>query len=190
MKKLLKEIAQCEICKAHLPLGPKPILRVSKNTKILIIGQAPGTKAHESGKDFYDASGKKLRSWLGVDEATFYNTEYIGVMPMGFCYPGKGKTGDLPPRPECKPQWHQNILDELTAVELIILVGQHAQKAYLGKQFQRNLTETVKNYHTFLPKLFPIPHPSPTNRFWLAKNKWFENEVVPMLKTRIQEVLK
>ncbi|QLE01185.1 uracil-DNA glycosylase family protein [Galbibacter sp. BG1] len=190
MKKLLKEISNCEICKDFLPLGPNPILRATVSSKILIVSQAPGQKAHLSSKDFDDPSGKRLREWLGVSEETFYNSNNIAILPMGFCYPGKGKTGDLPPRPECRPQWHHQVLHKLQSVELTILVGQYAQKTYLKQNFRKNLTETVKNYHRFLPTIFPIPHPSPTNRFWLAKNKWFESEVISVLQQRVQEVLK
>ncbi|WP_335965208.1 uracil-DNA glycosylase family protein [Galbibacter sp. PAP.153] len=189
MKELLKEIKKCNICAAHLPLEPRPVLRFNKNSKILIIGQAPGTKAHESQTDFDDASGKKLRQWLGIDAKTFYNTNNIAVVPMGFCYPGKGRTGDLPPRPECMPKWHQKIVDQLADLQLVILIGQYAQKAYLKGNSYKNLTETVRNYQEFLPAFFPIPHPSPTNRFWMAKNKWFEIEVIPILQERVQVIL-
>lgn len=189
MEKLLHEISKCQVCVDFLPLPPKPILRVSKEAKILIIGQAPGIKAHNSGKDFDDASGKKLRSWMGISEEDFYNTKKVAVMPMGFCYPGKGKTGDLPPRPECKPQWHDKVLSEMQNVSLTILIGQYAQKNYLGDRFHKNLTETVRNYNDFLPEIFPIPHPSPTNRFWMAKNKWFEATVLPVFQQKIKAIL-
>jgi uracil-DNA glycosylase len=186
---LLEEIKQCEICAAHLPLEPNPILRFTEKSKIMIIGQAPGTIAHQRGLDFDDASGNKLRSWLGVDRETFYNTDNFAVIPMGFCYPGKGKTGDLPPRPECRPKWHPSILEVMKEVQLTILIGAYAQKAYLGDKIEKNLTETVRNYHKYLPLQFPIPHPSPTNRFWMAKNKWFVTDVLPELDQRVRRIL-
>ncbi len=189
MSTLLEDIKQCKICAAHLPNEPKPIVRFSEKSKIIIIGQAPGLRAHLSGLDFDDPSGDKLRSWLGVDRETFYNTANFAVIPMGFCYPGKGKTGDLPPRPECRPQWHPRIMETLNKVELTILIGAYAQKAYLGERFQKNLTQTVLNYYKFLPSAFPIPHPSPTNRFWMAKNKWFSTEVLPVLQQRVAMIL-
>ena len=190
MNTLFEEIKQCQTCAANLPLEPKPILRFNENSKIVIIGQAPGIKAHQSAMDFDDLSGDKLRTWLGVDRETFYNTNNFAVIPMGFCYPGKGKTGDLPPRPECLPQWHQHIFDTLREVQLTLLIGAYAQKAYLGDAFQKNLTETVRNYHQYLPLQFPIPHPSPTNRFWMAKNKWFTTEVLPELEHRVNMILR
>lgn len=189
MNTLLDQIKQCKICKEHLPLEPKPILRFNENSKIVIIGQAPGIKAHEKGLDFDDLSGDKLRSWLGVDRETFYNTDNFAVIPMGFCYPGKGKTGDLPPRPECKPKWHQSIFESLKNVQLTMLIGAYSQKAYLGEDFQKNLTQTVISYHSYLPEYFPIPHPSPTNRFWMAKNKWFVTDVIPELQQRVKMIL-
>ncbi|MEH6704087.1 MAG: uracil-DNA glycosylase family protein [Galbibacter orientalis] len=190
MQKLLQEISQCQVCAEYLPLEPRPVLRVTKKSKILIIGQAPGLKVHTSGIDWDDQSGKKLRTWLGVDNYTFYNSDNFGILPMGFCYPGKAKSGDLPPRPECKPQWHDKVVKQLESVELTILVGQYAQKSYLKDRFEKNLTETVRKYNEFLPEFLPIPHPSPTNRFWIAKNKWFETDVIPILQQKVKEILK
>ncbi|ARV09785.1 IclR family transcriptional regulator [Winogradskyella sp. PC-19] len=189
MKNLLKEISQCTICKAYLPLGPRPVVTANINSKIIIIGQAPGTKVHESGIPWDDQSGKKLRQWLNVTDEQFYNTENFAIIPMGFCYPGKGKTGDLPPRPECAPQWHQLLLDKMPNVELVILVGAYAQKYYLKDKAKRTLTETVGEYKSYLPKYFPIAHPSPTNRFWRAKNPWFEELIVAELQKKVREIL-
>ncbi|MEL4306995.1 uracil-DNA glycosylase family protein [Joostella sp. CR20] len=189
MQKLLHEISQCQVCAEFLPLGPRPVLRASKHSKILIIGQAPGLKVHTTGVDWDDQSGKKLRTWLGVTDEVFYNSDNFGVIPMGFCYPGKAKTGDLPPRSECKPQWHQQLLSKMPNVQLTILIGQYAQKSYLENSAKKNLTETVKNYYEYLPKYLPIPHPSPTNRFWMAKNKWFEMDVIPVLQQQVKEIL-
>lgn len=189
MDSLLHDISQCTICQAHLPLGPRPVVTASAESKIVIIGQAPGTKVHESGIPWDDQSGKRLRQWLNVTDEQFYNTDNFAIVPMGFCYPGKGKTGDLPPRPECAPQWHQQLLDNMPKVELILLVGAYAQKYYLKDEAKKTLTETVGAYESYLPKYFPMPHPSPTNRFWRSKNPWFEALVVPELQAKVRNVL-
>lgn len=189
MEDLLHNISQCTICKSQLPLGPRPVLTAHVNSKILIIGQAPGTKVHKSGIPWDDQSGIKLRQWLDVTEAQFYNTQNFAIIPMGFCYPGKGKIGDLPPRPECAPQWHQPLLDKMPNVALIILIGAYAQKYYLKDTAKRILTETVSEYTSYLPNYFPIPHPSPTNRFWRSKNPWFEASVVPELKKLVRGII-
>ena len=189
MEELLCDISQCTICKAHLPLGPRPVVTANQKSKIIIIGQAPGTKVHASGIPWDDQSGKKLRDWLGVTNEDFYNTENFAIVPMGFCYPGKGKTGDLPPRPECAPQWHSLLLEEMPNIELFILIGAYAQKYYLKDKAKKTLTETVGDYQNYLPKFFPIPHPSPTNRFWRVKNPWFEELVVPELKASVTKII-
>jgi uracil-DNA glycosylase len=186
MESLIQEIRQCRICKAHLPLGPKPILEADKNSKIILLSQAPGRVAHQSGIPWDDAGGKRLREWLNVSEEQFYNTKNFGIMPMGFCYPGKGKSGDLPPRPECAPQWHDLLWKEFEQVEMVLLIGMYSQKAYLKKQAKRTLTETVATYEEYLPRYFPLPHPSPRNRFWLSKNPWFEEEVLAVLRARVK----
>ncbi len=188
MKRLLNEIKGCDICKDHLALGPRPVLSAHKNSKVLIIGQAPGTRVHKSGIPWDDQSGKRLRIWLGVDDVAFYNPEKFGIVPMGFCYPGKGKSGDLPPRKECAPQWHDQLFEKMKGVELILLIGQYAQKYYLKDTAKKNLTETVWNYGEYLPKYFVLPHPSPRNGIWLKKHDWFEKEVVPALQDRILEI--
>lgn len=189
MEDLLQNIRQCTICKAHLPLGPRPVVSAHPDAKIVIIGQAPGTKVHASGIPWDDTSGNQLRNWLNVSEEDFYDPTKFAIIPMGFCYPGKGTSGDLPPRPECAPQWHQPLLDKLPKVELIILIGMYSQKYYLGKSAKKTLTETVVNYKEYLPKYLPLPHPSPRNRFWLAKNPWFEVEVLPKLQKSINNIL-
>lgn len=190
MEALLNEIRQCSICKAHLLLGPRPIVSGHKASKIVIIGQAPGTKVHASGIPWDDASGRQLRKWLAVSDTNFYDETKFAIMPMGFCYPGKGKTGDLPPRPECAPQWHDLLLKQMPNIELVILIGLYAQKQYLKKEARKTLTETVGDYKMYLPKYFPLPHPSPRNRFWLTKNPWFEKSILPELKERVANILK
>lgn len=189
MNILLSEIRKCNICKDFLPNAPKPIIQASKNSKVLIIGQAPGQKVQDSGIPWDDASGNNLRTWLGVDKETFYNEEIFALIPMGFCFPGTGKSGDLPPRPECAPFWHQQILQSIPEVELILLVGQYAQTYYLKNSSKKTLTETVKNYLEYLPGFLPLPHPSPRNNIWQKKNIWFGKEVIPFLKEKIEYIL-
>ncbi|CAL2102585.1 uracil-DNA glycosylase [Tenacibaculum sp. 190130A14a] len=187
MEKLLADIRSCTICLEHI--APRPVVYASPNSKIIIIGQAPGTKVHASGIPWDDASGKQLRKWLNVTNEQFYNTELFGIIPMGFCYPGKGKSGDLPPRKECAPEWHAKLFNELKNVELVLLIGMYAQNYYLKDRAKRTLTETVNNYPLYLPKYFVLPHPSPRNRFWLTKNPWFEQEVIPELQNKVQKIL-
>ena len=189
MKQLLSDIRKCEVCAAHLLLGPRPIVAAHPDAKILIIGHAPGTKVHQTGVPWDDQSGKQLRKWMGVTNETFYDETQIAQMPMGFCYPGKGKSGDLPPRPECAPQWHKMLLEKLENIELTILIGQYSQRYYLGNRMKKNLTETVRNYNNYAPEYFVVPHPSPRNRFWLSKNPWFEIEVIPKLQEQIAKQL-
>ncbi len=190
MNELLQQIRNCTLCQEHLPLGPRPIVAANPKARILIIGHAPGTKVHETGVPWDDPSGKQLRKWMGVTDAEFYDETKIAQMPMGFCYPGKGKSGDLPPRPECAPQWHQKVLEGMPHLKLTLLIGQYAQKHYLGDQMEKNLTETVRNYKAYLPQYFVLPHPSPRNRFWLSKNPWFEDEVLPVLRQKVMDQLK
>ncbi|WP_420603635.1 uracil-DNA glycosylase family protein [Flagellimonas sp.] len=189
MEKLLSEIRKCTLCSTNLPLGPRPIVAAHSDAKVLIIGHAPGTKVHQTGIPWDDQSGKQLRKWMGVTDVTFYDETQIAQMPMGFCYPGKGKSGDLPPRPECAPQWHRQLLDRLPNLKLTILIGQYSQRHYLGNKMEKNLTETVRNYGNYAPNYFVLPHPSPRNRFWLSKNPWFEKEVIPKFQHRISRAL-
>lgn len=189
MDTLLRNIQACDVCKAHLALGPRPVVTAHPKAKIVIIGQAPGTKVHHSGIPWDDASGKQLRKWLAISNEDFYDEQKIAIIPMGFCYPGKGKSGDLPPRPECATLWHQKLFTLMPNLELSILIGQYAQKYYLKEKAKKTLTETVSLYHEYLPTHFPLPHPSPRNRFWLTKNPWFEDQVVPVLQQKIKQVL-
>ncbi len=189
MENLLTEIQNCSICKDFLPLFPNPVLRASATAKVVIIGQAPGIRVHNTNIPWNDPSGNELRRWLNLTSESFYDTSKIAIVPMGFCYPGTGKSGDLPPRPECAPQWHQKLFDFMPNVELILLIGQYSQKYYL-KSPKKNLTETVKNFEEYLPKYFCLPHPSPRNRFWMKKNYWFEEDVIPVLREKIQMILK
>ncbi len=190
MKNLKEEISKCRVCVNHLPMGCNPVVQLSVSSKILIIGQAPGRLVHESGIPWNDKSGDTLRSWLNVDKETFYNPEIFSIMPMGFCYPGKGKSGDLPPRAECAPLWHPRILEKFNDTPLVLLIGQYAQRAYLKKNFKLNLTETVKCYQEFLPYYFPLPHPSPRNQNWVKINSFFMEEIIPELRQRINKALK
>ena len=185
MESLLKEIRQCTVCLPKLENGVNPILAATPNSKFAIIGQAPGSIVHKTGIPWDDKSGERLRHWLGVDDDTFYNPDIFALIPMGFCYPGKGRSGDLPPRKECAPLWHQQVLEQITDIQLTILIGSYAQEYYLQKTRKRTLTETVRNYKTYLPKYLPLPHPSPRNNIWLKKNEWFDTEVIPYLRNAI-----
>ena len=189
MKNLLSEIKKCAICTKHLPLGPNPVLTASKNSRIAIIGQAPGLAVHKSGIPWDDKSGERLRDWLGIDKESFYNSEKIALVPMGFCYPGKGKSGDLPPRIECAPEWHDKVFVRMKNLELIILIGSYAQNYYLKGNSHKTLTERVKNFEVYLPKYLVLPHPSGRNNIWLKKNEWFEKELIPEMNRLVQQVL-
>ncbi|QND85266.1 uracil-DNA glycosylase family protein [Chromobacterium vaccinii] len=185
---LLADIAACRACEASLPCGPRPVLRAAEGSRILLAGQAPGRKVHESGIPWDDASGKRLREWLGVEADVFYDQERFAIVPMGFCYPGTGRNGDLPPRPECSRLWHPRLLPLLERVELVLAVGSYAQAYHLPSR-KRTLTETVAAWREYYPGVIPLPHPSPRNRMWLARNRWFETELLPALRRRVAEVL-
>jgi uracil-DNA glycosylase family 4 len=188
MKKLLTEIRACTVCTKYLPNKPRPIIQAGINAKIVIIGQAPGQKVQDSGIPWDDQSGNELRRWLGVSKKEFYDSNVFALVPMGFCYPGKGASGDLPPRPECASLWHQRLLSKMMQVQLIILIGQYAQKYYLGEELKPTLTDTVKNFKAYLPKYLPLVHPSPRNKVWQKKNPWFEAEIVPALRLVVEGI--
>lgn len=189
MEKLLLEISKCEICLPYLKLGPKPVLAAHPKSKIVIIGQAPGAIVHKSGIPWDDKSGDNLRAWMGIDKEKFYDSENIAIIPMGFCYPGKGKSGDLPPRKECAPQWHEPLLKQMSSIKLILLIGKYAQQFYLNEKIKETLTDTVKNFKEYLPQYFVLPHPSPRNNIWQVKNNWFKKEVIPNLQNKVKEIL-
>lgn len=186
---LLQDIRQCEICRPHLPAGPRPVVQASPQARLLIIGQAPGRKVHRSGIPWDDASGQRLRQWLGIAADIFYDPRRIALVPMGFCYPGTGRSGDLPPRPECAPQWHGPLLAALPKVELTLLLSRHAQKFYLPGPARRTLTETVKDWRQYVPQHLPLPHPSPRNNIWLRRNPWFDAEILPYLQSRVAQLV-
>ncbi len=185
---LHREIAACTICSAHLPLGPRPVVQFSPNSRILIIGQAPGTKVHASGVPWDDDSGNRLRDWLGLDKPDFYDPDQVAIMPMGFCYPGKAGGGDAPPRKECAPAWHERILSLLLENRLTLLVGAYAQAHYLPHTRKLSMTERVRRASEFAPFL-PLPHPSWRVRMWMAKNAWYETETLPELRTAARKAL-
>ena len=188
-QKVVSDAEACILCKDFLPLGPRPVFSVHPKSKILVIGQAPGTKVHATGIPWNDPSGDELRRWMDVDRASFYNPEIFGIMPMGFCYPGRGKGGDMPPRPECAPTWHERMRAEMPEVQLTLLIGQYAQKHYLGTSRKQTLTETVMAFEEYLPDFLPLVHPSPRNRMWKRRNPWFEDIVVPVLRDQVHNLL-
>ncbi|GLQ73194.1 uracil-DNA glycosylase family protein [Vibrio penaeicida] len=185
---LLSDIRQCKLCEPELPLGANPIIQASECARLLIIGQAPGTKVHHSSIPWNDPSGDRLRKWLNIDKDVFYDASKIAIMPMGLCYPGKGRSGDLPPRKECAPRWHASVLDNLPNIEMTLLIGQYAQQYYLQDR-PKTLTDTVKDWQTWAPEYLPLPHPSPRNTLWLKRNPWFEAEVVPFIQKTVLQAL-
>lgn len=187
---LLAEIRACRRCEAHLPLGPRPVLRAQASARLLLIGQAPGTSVHASGIPWNDASGDRLRDWMAIDRDTFYDDSRIAIVPMGLCYPGRDAAGgDLPPRPECAPLWHPRIMAMLPNLRLVLLVGRYAQLRYLKGERSASMTETVRGWRRFLPDRIPLPHPSWRTIGWQRKNPWFEAELLPELRRRVHEEL-
>jgi uracil-DNA glycosylase len=186
LERLLAEVHACRLCAAHLPLGPRPIVQIGRGARLLIASQAPGRRAHLSGVPFDDRSGEVLRGWLGLDRASFYDPERVAILPTGFCYPGRGPGGDLPPRPECAPRWHAGLLAAMPELRLTLLIGRHAQAHHLGARARPTLTATVRAFADYLPAIFPLPHPSPRNGPWLLANPWFATEVLPALRREVQ----
>ncbi len=186
---LLEEIRNCRECEQHLPLGPRPVLQASVRAKILIIGQAPGRRVHESGVPWEDASGDRLRTWMGIEREQFYDDNLIALVPMGFCYPGTGDSGDLPPRKECAELWHDSLLARLKKIQLTLLIGNYAQNHRLPGAKKSSLTATVMGWQQHAPTIFPLPHPSPRNNRWLKKNPWFVEELLPTLQDAVRSVV-
>ena len=185
---LMTEVRACKICEAQLPLGARPVLQLHPSARILIAGQAPGRRVHESCVPFDDASGNRLREWLNVSREVFYDPRQVAILPMGFCFPGSGKSGDLPPRPECEPAWRKQLLDQLNSLELVLVLGRYAQ-LYHFDAAGLSLTELVRSWRNYWPKVVPLPHPSPRNNPWLRRNPWFESELLPMLQKRVSGIL-
>ena len=183
---LLADVRACRVCAEYLPLGPRPIVRVARSARILIVGQAPGARVHASGIPWSDSSGDRLREWLAVDETSFYDESLFALVPMGFCYPGRGKGGDNPPRPECAPLWLNRLLGEMPEIQLTLLIGHYSQRHFLGARRKASLTETVRSWSEYGPAFIPLPHPSPRNRWWFQRNSWFELEVLPALRSRVE----
>jgi uracil-DNA glycosylase len=189
MRRLLSEIRSCTLCEAHLPNAPRPVLAAEAGSRIVLIGQAPGRVVQETGIPWSDQSGRELRRWLGVDEATFYAPANFALIPMGFCYPGTGKSGDLPPRPECAAHWHARLIRGMKGARLFLLVGTYAQRHYLGGACGATVTDTVRGFRGYLPRYLPLVHPSPRNKIWHKRNPWFEADVVPELRRRVRMAL-
>ncbi|MGI9203152.1 MAG: uracil-DNA glycosylase family protein [Woeseiaceae bacterium] len=187
-KVLIEQVINCRLCADELPLGPRPILQIHTDARVLIAGQAPGSKVHETGIPFDDPSGDRLRDWMGIDRRTFYDPKKVAILPMGFCYPGRGKSGDLPPLKRCADTWRLKLLTELKDIRLTLVIGQYAMRWHLEEP-KRNLTETVRGWRDYGNNVFPLPHPSPRNNIWLKKNAWFEGDVLPHLRDRVQNAL-
>ena len=191
LEKLFSDVRACTLCAKDLPHNPRPIVRGSTQAKLLIVGQAPGRKVHETGIAFNDPSGDRLRDWLGIERDTFYNEQLIALLPMGFCYPGTGKSGDLPPRSECAATWRKPLLQALPNIQLTLVIGQYAQAYHLYPAQKRppSVTDTVRNWQAQWPQAIPLPHPSPRNNLWLRRNPWFETELLPTLKQQVATIL-
>jgi uracil-DNA glycosylase len=185
---LLIAVRRCRVCEALLPLGPRPVLRAGASARILVVGQAPGVRVHRTGVPWDDASGERLRGWMGVDSDVFYDESRLAIIPMGYCYPGRGKGGDLPPRRECAELWLDQLLAHLPRIELTLLVGRYAQHHFLGRRRKRSLAATVGAWREYAPRYLPLPHPSPRNQPWLRRHPWFERQLVPVLRQRIREL--
>ena len=189
LARLLCDIRACRICEPYLPLGPNPVLRAGTDARLLIVSQTPGIRVHNTGIPWNDASGRRLRDWLQIDHATFYDPRRVAIVPMGFCYPGKAGSGDAPPRPECRATWHPRLLPLLPNIRLTLLIGQYAQAYFLGSRRRPSLGETVRAWRDYLPAHLPLPHPSPRNVGWFKANPWFGDEVLPVLRAQVRHAL-
>lgn len=185
---LVAQVRQCRICEHALPLGPRPVVQLSPSSRLLVVGQAPGRRVHATGLPFNDPSGDRLRNWMGIDRDTFYDDRQLAILPMGFCYPGTGKSGDLPPRPECAPAWRDLLLERLENIQLTLVIGQYAH-AWHFPGSRVSVTDRVKRWREVWPQALPLPHPSPRNNLWLRRNPWFEEEVIPQLRKRVRDIL-
>jgi uracil-DNA glycosylase len=185
---LLRDVRACRLCAEHLPSGLRPVLQFSPTARLLVASQAPGRKVHETGVPFADASGERLRSWLGISCDVFYDRRQVAILPMGFCFPGTGRSGDLPPRPECAPAWRSQLLAHLSQLQLLLVIGRYAV-AYHLPDARASLTDAVRDWRRGWPHVLPLPHPSPRNNLWLKRNPWFAAEVLPALRARVREVL-
>ncbi len=186
LDRLLADVRACAICAGRLPQRPRPVLQIGRGARILIASQAPGRTVDRSGIPFDDASGDRLRQWMGIDKAVFHDPGIVAILPMGFCYPGRGRCGDLPPRPECAPAWRGRLLNQLPTLQLTLLIGQYALARHLRPPARRTLTETVRAWRDHEPAMLPLPHPSPRNNVWLQRNPWFEDEVLTALRARVR----
>ena len=186
--RLVEDVRGCTLCEPELQHGVRPVLQLSAHSRVLIAGQAPGAKVHATGIPFDDPSGERLRDWMGVDRATFYDAEQVAILPMGFCYPGKGKSGDLPPMKRCASTWRARLLEALPSVKLMLVIGQYAQDWHLDRQ-ENTLTATVAAWKSYPSSVVPLPHPSPRNNIWMKKNPWFATELLPVVRARVAAAL-
>jgi uracil-DNA glycosylase len=191
LTRLLREVRACQLCVANLPSGARPVLQLASTARLLIIGQAPGSKVHQSGIPWNDASGDRLRDWLGLDPSVFYDEARVAILPMGFCYPGAAANqGDMPPRPECAPHWHERLLRHLPDLQMTLLIGQYAQRHYLGTRRKSSMTETVKAFSAYYPQFLPLPHPSWRSLIWMRKHPWYEQTVIPELRKAVRKAIR
>jgi len=186
---LLTAVRACRACEPHLPLGARPVLRASATARLLVVGQAPGARVHETGIPWDDPSGERLRAWMGMEETEFYDESRVAIIPMGYCYPGRGKGGDLPPRTECAALWLEKLRARMPQIELTLLIGRHAQHHYLGSRCKPTLAETVAAWRDYAPRYLPLPHPSPRNTPWFQRHPWFKRRLIPVLRARIRAAL-
>ena len=189
LKSLLTAVRACRACDGYLPLGPRPVVQAGATARILVVGQAPGAKVHASGVPWDDKSGERLRDWMGIDSGIFYDEKQIAILPMGYCYPGRAASGDLPPRSECAELWLDRLLSKLPKIELTLLVGQYAQAHFLRGKGHASVTATTRNWRAHAPGIIPLPHPSPRNVAWFMANPWFDDELLPVLRRSVSKLV-